>query len=176
MCLSLCLFACLWSLILCFSFGYTCRMVGVKFLFRKKFIHFIHTSSCHLPLYDTQFEALIDSIFSLVFSSILGFSIFTIHTFPLAIINALFNDFIFENYPNCWLVFVDSSASNTFAIYSILIPSILIKFSNGIHLSASSLIKFITEYLAFLKAFFIIKSLVSRLFLIVSDSQSCLLS
>lgn len=63
--------------------------------------------------------------------------------------------------------------SEELLLFTLYIPSLFIKFSNNVPLSASS---FITECFAILEAFLPLKLYVLGKFFICSDSQSCLMS
>jgi ribonuclease HI len=78
-----------------------------------------------------------------------------------------------SNFPNSLLVFTDGSVSTSSAGFSFYIPTLKISFSSKINSLASS---YTTECYAIINALQFIFSLEFNNFLIVSDSQSCLLA
>jgi hypothetical protein len=125
-----------------------------------------------LPLYDTPFEALLLDVPSFIYLTFLGIPILTFRSFPSSTVNVLFKDFIKTHYPNYYLIFIDGSVSILSAGYYFYIPSVSMKFSNNVPLSAFS---FTTVCLAIIEALYSIKSLSNRNFIILSDSQACLM-
>jgi ribonuclease HI len=78
-----------------------------------------------------------------------------------------------SNFPNSLLIFTDGSVSTSSAGFSFYIPTLNISFSSKINSLPSS---FTTECYAIINALEFIFSFEFNNFLIISDSQSCLLA
>ncbi|KAL4156135.1 hypothetical protein QTP88_000170 [Uroleucon formosanum] len=133
----------------------------------------VHRPSLRLQIYDTPYAALLYVPEVTVSPNFLGYSPKELPRLSRTLVDSLFNEYISYNFRSSVQIFTDGSVSPNSAGFSFFIPSLNFSFSDKLHPLTSS---FSAECYAIISALQFIFTLDFSSFLILSDSQSCLLA
>ena len=125
------------------------------------------------PLYEYDYDSFLNIPLVHLDKFFLGISSVDLKTTSPIVINNLFSDFLFTNFPDFVAVYTDVSVSPLSAGCSFFIPELCISFSSNLPPTSSS---FTAECYAIIEALNLISSFSPNKFLIASDSMSCLQS
>jgi len=147
-------------------------LASVAFSF-SAFSPLVYRPSLRLQIYDTPYAALSFFPEVTVSPNFLGYSPKELPRLPQSLVDSLFNEYISYNVPSSVQIFTDGSVSPNSAGFSFFIPSLDISFADKLHPLTSS---FSAECYAIISALQFSFTLEYSSFLILSDSQSCLLA
>ena len=133
----------------------------------------VYRSNSRLQFYDTPYAALSFFPEITISPNFLCYSPKELSRLPQTLVDSLFNEYILSNFPSFVQIFTDGSVSPNSAGFSFFIPSLSISFADKLHPQTSS---FSAECYAIISALQFTFSLEYSSFLILSDSQSCLLA